>query len=66
MKMALPSYMTGFKRTAPLFGHGGATGHAMFVDLRNQTYFVAVVNQLKNRSLVYRLLINLQLRFNRG
>lgn len=66
MKLALPSYMTGFKRTAALFGHGGATGHAMFVDLKNQTYFVAVVNQLKNRSLVYRLLINLQLRSNRG
>lgn len=62
MKFALPVFMTGFRKANALYGHSGASGHVMFFDPLSASYFVATVNQAKNRSLVFRMLVNLQLR----
>lgn len=65
MKFHLPAAMTGFRRVNPLYGHSGASGHVMFWDPAGATYLVATVNQAKNRALVYRLMVNLQIRLPR-
>jgi CubicO group peptidase (beta-lactamase class C family) len=62
MKVSLPSFMTGFRSVNPLYGHSGASGHVMFFDPISSTRYVATVNQTKDRSLVFKLLINLQIR----
>ena len=62
MKLSLPSFMTGFRSVNPLYGHSGASGHVMFFDPISGTRYVATVNQTKDRSLVFKLLINLQIR----
>lgn len=62
MKLSLPSFMTGFRSVNPLYGHSGASGHVMFFDPISSTRYVATVNQTKDRSLVFKLLINLQIR----
>jgi CubicO group peptidase (beta-lactamase class C family) len=62
MKLSLPSFMTGFRSVNPLYGHSGASGHVMFFDSISNTRYVATVNQVKDKSLVFKLLINLQLR----
>ena len=62
MKLSLPSFMTGFRSLNPLYGHSGASGHVMYFDPISSTRYVATVNQTKDRSLVYKLLINLQIR----
>ena len=62
MKLSLPSFMTGFRSVNPLYGHSGASGHVMFFDPISNTRFVATVNQTKDRTLVFKLLINLQIR----
>lgn len=62
MKLSLPSFMTGFRSVNPLYGHSGASGHVMFFDPISRTRYVATVNQTKDRSLVFKLLINLQIR----
>ena len=62
MKLSLPSFMTGFRSVNPLYGHSGASGHVMFFDPISNTRYVATVNQVKDKSLVFKLLINLQIR----
>lgn len=62
MKLSLPRFMTGFRSVNPLHGHSGASGHVMFFDPISSTRYVATVNQTKDRSLVFKLLINLQIR----
>ena len=62
MKLSLPRIMTGFKAANSLYGHSGASGHVMFFDPISSTRYVATVNQTKDRSLVFKLLINLQMR----
>ena len=62
MKVSLPSFRTGFRSVNPLYGHSGASGHVMFFDPISNTRYVATVNQTKDRSLVFKLLINLQIR----
>ena len=62
MKVSLPSFMTGFRSVNPLYGHAGASGHVMFFDPISSARYVATVNQTKDRSLVFKLLINLQIR----
>jgi CubicO group peptidase (beta-lactamase class C family) len=62
MKLSLPRFMTGFRSVNPLHGHSGASGHVMFFDPISSTRYVATVNQVKDRSLVFKLLINLQIR----
>jgi len=57
MRFALPRVMTGMRRIPPFIGHSGASGTVMFTCPELGLTVVGTVNQIRNRSLPYRLMV---------
>lgn len=57
MRIALPSFMTGFKKLPEFLGHSGASGTVMFRSPELGLTVVGTVNQIRNRSLPFKLMI---------
>ena len=57
MRFRLPAVMTGFRRVPPFVGHSGASGTVMFRSPDRRVTVVGTVNQLKKRSMPYKLLV---------
>jgi hypothetical protein len=57
MRLRLPAVMTGFRRVPPFIGHSGASGTVMFRCPDRGVTVVGPVNQVKQRSMPYKLLV---------
>lgn len=57
MRIALPSFMTGFKKLPDFIGHSGASGTVMFRSPELGLTVVGTVNQIRKRSLPFKLMI---------
>lgn len=57
MRFALPRFLTGMRRIPPFIGHSGASGTVMFACPELGLTVVGTVNQIRNRSLPYRLMV---------
>lgn len=57
MRLRLPAVMTGFRRVPPFIGHSGASGTVMFRCPDRGVTVVGTVNQVKQRSMPYKLLV---------
>lgn len=57
MRIALPSFMTGFKKLPEFIGHSGASGTVMFRSPELGLTVVGTINQIRNRSLPFKLMI---------
>lgn len=57
MRFRLPAAMTGFRRMPAFIGHSGATGVVMFRAEELGLVVVGTVNQVRRRSLPYRLMV---------
>jgi CubicO group peptidase (beta-lactamase class C family) len=59
MRLELPRYYTLFMQMPPMIGHSGASGAVLFYVPELDLYVSGTVNQIKNRSLSYNLMIRL-------
>lgn len=57
MRFQLPRLFTGFRRLTPFFGHSGASGTVMFQNPGLDLTIVGTINQIRVRSLPYRLMV---------
>lgn len=57
MRIQIPGPLIGCTKTPELYGHLGATGSFAFWEKRTDTYLAGTVNQLGNRTLGSRLLL---------
>ena len=57
MRIALPSFMTGFKKLPDFIGHSGASGTVMFRSPELGLTVVGTINQIRKRSLPFKLMI---------
>lgn len=65
MRFRMPSLLTGFRRVPPFIGHSGASGAVMFRSPDLRITVVGTVNQAKNRSMPYQLMVRTTLAANR-
>jgi D-alanyl-D-alanine carboxypeptidase len=59
MRFALPRYFSPFRPCPPMVGHSGASGAVLFHVPKLDLYISGTVNQIRSRSLSYRLLSRL-------
>jgi CubicO group peptidase (beta-lactamase class C family) len=59
MRFALPRIFSPFRAVPPMIGHSGASGAVLYYVPEIDLYISGAVNQLKNRSLPYNLLVRL-------
>ena len=57
MRFQLPRLLTGFRSLTPFFGHSGASGTVMFRNPGLDLTIVGTINQIRKRSLPYRLMV---------
>lgn len=57
MRFQMPAAMTGFRRVPPFIGHSGASGTVMFRSEELALTVTGTVNQVRHRSMPFRLLI---------
>lgn len=57
MRFRIPRFMSPFAAPPDLIGHGGASGSLTFFDAKTGLLFAGTVNQIANRSLSYKLLL---------
>ena len=66
MRFRLSPLFTGFRRIPPFVGHSGASGTVMFRVKERGLTIVGTVNQVKYRSLPYRLMVRTALTASRS
>jgi len=66
MRFDLPSYYTLFRKVPAMLGHSGASGTVLFYAPELDLYVSGTVNQLKKRSLSYKLMTRLVMKCQRA
>lgn len=61
LRTAFPRFMSPMAPIPPMVGHGGASGTVLFFSEAHDLYVAGTVNQTRDRSLPYRLMIQLVL-----
>jgi CubicO group peptidase (beta-lactamase class C family) len=61
MRYALPRYFSPLRPVPPMVGHSGASGAVLYYAPKLDLYVSGTLNQIKNRSLSYRLMTRLVL-----
>lgn len=59
LRTAFPRFMTPMAPIPPMVGHGGASGTVLFYAEEHDLYVAGTVNQTRDRSLPFRLMIQL-------
>jgi len=61
MRFALPAAYTGFRKVPPMIGHSGASGTVVYACPERDLWIVGTVNQTRERSLPYKILVQIAL-----
>ena len=61
MQFRLASALTGFRRVPPMVGHSGASGTVVYRCLERDLWMVGTVNQTMQRSLPYKILVQIEM-----